>query len=81
MTQANLQCPKCLIELRSFERTGIVVEQCGNCKGIFLDRGELERLVDAESDYLASLPSDDSAATQSGYVGKRRSGFMSQFLD
>jgi uncharacterized protein len=34
--------------MRSYERNGVVVDQCTGCKGIFLDRGELERLVDAE---------------------------------
>lgn len=35
--------------MRSYERSGITVDQCGECRGIFLDRGELERLVDAEA--------------------------------
>jgi len=30
------------------ERNGVHVDQCGDCRGIFLDRGELERLMDAE---------------------------------
>jgi Zn-finger nucleic acid-binding protein len=34
--------------MRSYERSGILVEQCEECRGIFLDHGELERLVDAE---------------------------------
>jgi Zn-finger nucleic acid-binding protein len=34
--------------MRSYERNGVVVDQCTECRGIFLDRGELERLVDAE---------------------------------
>jgi Zn-finger nucleic acid-binding protein len=34
--------------MRSYERNGVVVDQCTGCRGIFLDRGELERLVDAE---------------------------------
>jgi uncharacterized protein len=34
--------------MRSYERNGVVVDQCTDCRGIFLDRGELERLVDAE---------------------------------
>lgn len=29
----------------AYERNGIVVDQCRECRGIFLDRGELERLV------------------------------------
>jgi uncharacterized protein len=44
----TLTCPKCGGEMRSYERNGVVVDQCTECRGIFLDRGELERLVDAE---------------------------------
>ena len=34
--------------MRQYERSGVTVDQCLECRGIFLDRGELERLVDAE---------------------------------
>ena len=34
--------------MRSYERNGVLVDQCTECRGIFLDRGELERLVNAE---------------------------------
>jgi Zn-finger nucleic acid-binding protein len=44
-----LRCPRCGAEMVTFERSGIHVDQCRECRGIFLDRGELERLVDAES--------------------------------
>jgi Zn-finger nucleic acid-binding protein len=45
----NLTCPKCQSVMRSYERNGVSVDQCTECRGIFLDRGELERLVDAEA--------------------------------
>ena len=45
----TLICPKCGSEMRSYERNGVLVDQCTGCKGLFLDRGELERLVDAEN--------------------------------
>ncbi|WP_233498406.1 zf-TFIIB domain-containing protein [Blastococcus sp. TF02A-26] len=35
--------------MRTYERNGVHVDQCGDCRGIFLDRGELERLIDAEN--------------------------------
>jgi Zn-finger nucleic acid-binding protein len=35
--------------MRTYERSGITVDQCAECRGVFLDRGELERLVDAEA--------------------------------
>lgn len=47
----TLICPKCGGEMRSYERNSVTVDQCGECRGIFLDRGELERLMDAESSH------------------------------
>ncbi len=49
----SLTCPKCRGAMRTYERSGITVDQCTECRGIFLDRGELERLVDAEVKYNA----------------------------
>jgi uncharacterized protein len=56
---ATLTCPKCGSEMRSYERNGVVVDQCTGCRGLFLDRGELERLVDAESSYYGERGGDD----------------------
>ena len=50
----DLVCPKCQGRMRTYERTGVTVDQCGDCRGIFLDRGELERLVDAEQGWQRS---------------------------
>jgi Zn-finger nucleic acid-binding protein len=37
--------------MRQYERSGLTVDQCTECRGIFLDRGELERLIDAENNW------------------------------
>jgi uncharacterized protein len=42
--------------MRSYERSGLTVDQCTGCRGVFLDRGELERLIDAEGAYYERLP-------------------------
>lgn len=42
----GLNCPKCRGAMSSYERAGVVIDQCQECRGIFLDRGELERLLD-----------------------------------
>jgi Zn-finger nucleic acid-binding protein len=47
----DLVCPKCQSPMRSYERNGVTVDQCTGCRGVFLDRGELERLVDAEGQF------------------------------
>ncbi len=43
--------------MRAYERNGITVDQCGECRGIFLDRGELEHLVEADSRAHTPAPS------------------------
>ena len=50
----ELTCPKCQAAMRQYERSGVHVDQCTECRGIFLDRGELERLVDAENSFNAA---------------------------
>jgi Zn-finger nucleic acid-binding protein len=47
----QMTCPKCHGEMRVYERSGVTVDQCTECRGIFLDRGELERLLDAEASW------------------------------
>ena len=44
-----MTCPKCHGEMRTYERSGVTIDQCTECRGIFLDRGELERIMDAEA--------------------------------
>jgi Zn-finger nucleic acid-binding protein len=53
----DLICPKCQGTRRTYERSGITVDQCADCRGIFLDRGELEHLVDAEQSWQRREPS------------------------
>ena len=48
---ADLTCPKCQGPMRNYERNGIHIDQCSECRGIFLDRGELEHLIDADAAY------------------------------
>jgi uncharacterized protein len=39
-------CPRCeTIPLTERERDGILVDACSSCRGVWLDRGELEKLV------------------------------------
>ncbi|MEU6023424.1 MULTISPECIES: zf-TFIIB domain-containing protein [unclassified Micromonospora] len=49
----SLTCPKCRGDMRQYERSGVVIDQCGECRGIFLDRGELEKLFEAEANWNA----------------------------
>jgi uncharacterized protein len=53
---ATMTCPKCRGEMLNYERNGVTVDQCGECRGIFLDRGELEHLLAADARAHTSAP-------------------------
>ena len=40
-----MQCPRCGVALSQRTRAGVVVDACNHCRGVWLDRGELEKLV------------------------------------
>lgn len=46
-----MQCPKCHGAMRTYNRSGVQIEQCDQCRGIFLDYGELEALTRMESQW------------------------------
>jgi uncharacterized protein len=40
--------------MHTVDRRGVHIEQCENCRGIFLDRGELEQIATAEASYYGA---------------------------
>ena len=41
-----MECPVCGEKLREIEKYGVLVDICPGCKGVWLDRGELEKIVE-----------------------------------
>jgi len=94
-TPTGMICPKCRGQMTAYERNGITIDQCSSCRGIFLDRGELERLIDAEAAYqpptTPSPPQPYREHERHGYDDddyryddkhrKRRGGFLSDLFD
>lgn len=39
-------CPICTVELRLADRQGVEIDYCPQCRGIWLDRSELEKLIE-----------------------------------
>jgi Zn-finger nucleic acid-binding protein len=81
--------------MRSYERNGVHVDQCGDCRGLFLDRGELERLVEAEGSFYGggSQPpperrdddrqhgGHDSHDYRGSHHKKKRKNFLEELFD
>jgi Zn-finger nucleic acid-binding protein len=47
----NMTCPRCDSPLREQERSGVTVDFCTNCRGVWLDAGELHKLIEREQNY------------------------------
>ena len=39
-------CPTCKTPLTMSERQGIEIDYCPNCRGVWLDRGELDKIIE-----------------------------------
>jgi uncharacterized protein len=48
MTNAavGMPCPVCKIPLTMSERQGVEIDYCPQCRGIWLDRGELDKILE-----------------------------------
>lgn len=42
----GLLCPACRIDLVMSERQGIEIDYCPKCRGVWLDRGELDKIIE-----------------------------------
>ena len=84
-----MTCPKCHGEMRTYERNGVHVDQCTECRGVFLDRGELERLTQAETSFYKA-PTEPKYDERRGYGSyshhgqhykKRKKHFLEELFD
>ena len=48
-----MQCPVDNTTLSMSDRQGIEIDYCPQCRGVWLDRGELDKLIEREASYSA----------------------------
>ena len=51
-----MQCPTDGTVLVMSERSGIEIDYCPTCRGVWLDRGELDKIIDRSLDQAPSAP-------------------------
>ncbi len=44
-------CPVCSIPMDEVSKSGVQIDVCPRCKGVWLDRGELNRLLESAREY------------------------------
>ncbi len=41
-----MQCPVCKVDLVMTDRQGVEIDYCPRCRGVWLDRGELDKIIE-----------------------------------
>ena len=60
----GLLCPTCRIDLVMSERQGVEIDYCPKCRGVWLDRGELDKIIERN----ASEGARPAPQAQGGYA-------------
>jgi len=60
-----MKCPVCSNDLLLSERQGVEIDYCPSCRGIWLDRGELDKIIERSNesspvDYSREYRQEDS---------------------
>ncbi len=66
----GMLCPVCRVDLVLADRQGIEIDYCSQCRGIWLDRGELDKIIERNAAYEAAVaPSQTAPASPApGYA-------------
>lgn len=46
-----MNCPNCNVKLVMTDRNGVEVDYCPECRGVWLDRGELDKIIERSTQY------------------------------
>lgn len=92
----NMKCPICNVPLVMADKQGVEIDYCPQCRGIWLDRGELEKIIDRSNtigfgrehhDDDHDHHNDHDRNRHHGdvfgqsYPHKRKKGFLSDLFD
>jgi len=70
---AGMPCPVCKIPLVMSERQGVEIDYCPQCRGVWLDRGELDKIVErAAGESQAPVPPQQQPQPQQRGQGDYR---------
>ena len=54
-----MKCPACNVNLVMTERSGVEIDYCPDCRGVWLDRGELDKIIERSSKSTKDYDDDD----------------------
>lgn len=87
-----MQCPRCAVDLAMSDRQGVEIDYCPKCRGVWLDRGELDKIIDRSAqDYSGPASYAPPPSPGHAYPGdddrykhghrKRKRSFLDDIFD
>jgi Zn-finger nucleic acid-binding protein len=87
-----MKCPACQETLLMSDKNGIEIDYCPKCRGIWLDRGELEKIIERSGEHYSKKENYDSDYKKYGYGdyrqdshkhhgGHKKKSFLSELFD
>ncbi len=85
-TVSAMLCPVCHVGLAMTDRQGVEIDYCPQCRGVWLDRGELDKIIERSVGHAAPAP---APMAQPGYrpdrahypPKKRKKSFLEELFD
>ena len=81
-------CPKCKNVLQVAARDGVEIDYCPNCRGIWLDKGELEKIIERTEKHYSKKRDDDDYFEDDHHFNhthkshrKGKKGFLGDLFD
>nr|WP_082708993.1 zf-TFIIB domain-containing protein [Marinobacterium profundum] len=68
-------CPVCKVELVMTERQHIEIDYCPQCRGVWLDRGELDKIIER------STTQESVRSAGKAHHGHRRKSWFEELFD
>ncbi len=83
-----MKCPVDGTALVITDRSGVEIDYCPTCRGVWLDRGELDKIIERSAAYTPPPPPaaaarahDDNAYEEAPRRKKKRRGGFADMLD
>jgi Zn-finger nucleic acid-binding protein len=70
-----MKCPACNVDLVMSDRQGVEIDYCPKCRGVWLDRGELDKIIERAAPAEPAPPPPDYRGGHPGhYYGEGGEG-------
>ena len=66
-TVERMKCPVCDVALSISSREGVEIDFCPQCRGVWLDRGELDKIIERNANLMAAAPAPTAPEPRDRY--------------